>query len=60
MTAPVCARCDEARQGTEKQPKRLAKKPRRRHGNGKGTRVCIVCQELMRRNQNEVCDVKKL
>jgi hypothetical protein len=60
MTTLVCAHCGKVRQGNEKQPKQLAKKLYWRHGNGKGTWICLVCQKLMQCSQNEVCDVKEL
>jgi hypothetical protein len=60
MTALVCAHCGKVRQGNETQPKQLAKKLHWIHGNGKGTWICLVCQKLMRRNQNEVRDVNEL
>jgi hypothetical protein len=47
MTALVCAHCGKVQQGGEKQPKQLAKKLHWKHGNGKGTWICPVCQKLM-------------
>jgi hypothetical protein len=60
MTTLVCAHCGKVRQGDEKQPKQLAKKLQWKHGNGKGTWICPVCQEFVRCRLNEVCDVEKL